>query len=115
MGEWRQLKEIEILVCILYDRLYCYTVYMYSYSQLRSGTKRKRDMSSKERKFPEKRESVHMGSLRRSINQRIYHLCYTVHCKKILAVFPSPAGMSLTKLSLAGNNLIISGQGEFGK
>jgi hypothetical protein len=30
------------------------------------------------------------------------------HC-----VFPSPAGMSLTKLSLAGNNLIIPSQGEF--
>jgi hypothetical protein len=29
--------------------------------------------------------------------------------------FPSPAGMSLTKLSLAGNNLIIPGQVEFGK
>jgi hypothetical protein len=29
-----------------------------------------------------------------------------VHCKKRLAIFPSPAGMSLTKLSLAtGNNL----------
>jgi hypothetical protein len=26
------------------------------------------------------------------------------HCKKSLAVFPSPAGMSQTKLSLAGNN-----------
>jgi hypothetical protein len=38
-----------------------------------------------------------------------------LHCKKRLAVFPSPAGMSLTKLSLAGNNLIIPGQGEFGK
>jgi len=33
-----------------------------------------------------------------------------LHCKKRLAVFPSPAGMSLTKLSLAGNNLIIPGQ-----
>jgi hypothetical protein len=30
---------------------------------------------------------------------------YTV--KEMLAVFPSPAGMSLTKLSLAGNNVII--------
>jgi hypothetical protein len=30
-------------------------------------------------------------------------------------IFPSPAEMSLTKLSLAGNNLIIPGQGEFGK
>ncbi len=27
-----------------------------------------------------------------------------VHCKKRLAVFPSPARMSFTKLSLAGNN-----------
>ncbi len=37
---------------------------------------------------------------------------YTV---KNLAIFASPAGMSLTKLSLAGNNLNIPGQGEFGK
>jgi hypothetical protein len=37
---------------------------------------------------------------------------YTV--KKRLAIFPSQAEMSLTKLSLAGNNLIIPGQGEFG-
>jgi hypothetical protein len=34
--------------------------------------------------------------------------------KKRLAIFPSPAGMSLTKLSLAGNNLILPGQEEFG-
>ena len=27
------------------------------------------------------------------------------HCKKRLAIFPSPAGMSLTKLSLAGKSL----------
>jgi len=26
-----------------------------------------------------------------------------LYCKKRLAVFPSPAGMSITKLSLAGN------------
>ncbi len=38
-------------------------------------------------------------------------LTFTV--KKRLATFPSPAGMSLTKLSIAGYNLIISGQGEF--
>jgi hypothetical protein len=37
-----------------------------------------------------------------------------VHCKKRLTIFPSPAGMSLTKLFLDGNNLIISCQGEFG-
>jgi hypothetical protein len=39
----------------------------------------------------------------------------TVHCKKRLTVFPSPAGMLHTKLSLARNNLIIPSQGEFGK
>jgi hypothetical protein len=38
---------------------------------------------------------------------------YTV--KKRIAVFPSPGGMSLTKLSLAGKNLIIPGQRKFGK
>jgi len=37
-----------------------------------------------------------------------------LHCKKRLAVFPSPAGLSLTKLSLAGNNKIIPLQGELG-
>jgi hypothetical protein len=36
---------------------------------------------------------------------------YTV--KKRLAVFQSPAGMSLIKLYVDGKNLIISGQGEF--
>ncbi len=28
----------------------------------------------------------------------------TIHCKKRFSIFPSPAGMSLTKLSLPGNN-----------
>jgi hypothetical protein len=37
-----------------------------------------------------------------------------VHCKKRLSIFPSPAGMSLTKLSLAWKKQIIPGQGEFG-
>jgi hypothetical protein len=36
----------------------------------------------------------------------------TIHCKKELAVFPSPAGMSLIKLFLGGN---FPGQGEFGQ
>jgi hypothetical protein len=36
---------------------------------------------------------------------------YTV--KKLLSNFPSPAGMSLPKLSLAGNNLINLGQRKF--
>jgi len=35
-----------------------------------------------------------------------------IHCKKSLSIFPSPAGMSLTKLSLTGKKLIIPGQGE---
>ncbi len=35
---------------------------------------------------------------------------YTV--KKRLTIFPSPAGMSLTKLSLAGNDIIILGPGS---
>jgi hypothetical protein len=34
--------------------------------------------------------------------------------KKVNDFFPSQAGVSLTKLSLAGNNLIVPGQGEFG-
>jgi hypothetical protein len=34
--------------------------------------------------------------------------------KKNLLIFPSPAGMSLAKLSLAGNNENLPGQGEFG-
>jgi hypothetical protein len=37
----------------------------------------------------------------------------TPHYKKRFAVFASPDGMSLTKLPLTGNNLIIPGQGEF--
>jgi hypothetical protein len=36
---------------------------------------------------------------------------YTV---KKLTIFPSPASISQTKLSLAENNLIIPSQGEFG-
>ncbi len=42
-----------------------------------------------------------------------FNLGYTV--KKRLAVFPSAAGTSLIKLSLAGKNLILTVQGEFGK
>ncbi len=42
------------------------------------------------------------------------YLTGILHCKKSLAIFPSPAGMSLTKLSLAMKNLYIPSQGEFG-
>jgi hypothetical protein len=36
----------------------------------------------------------------------------TLHCKKRLAIFPSPAGMSLAKLSLGGNDLNYSRPGR---
>jgi hypothetical protein len=37
---------------------------------------------------------------------RALHFSVLVHCKNRFTIFPSPAGMSLTKLSLAaGNNL----------
>ncbi len=49
---------------------------------------------------------IHICSLRT-------HIINCLHCKK--KVIPSPAGMSLTKLSLSGNNLIIPGQGKFDK
>ncbi len=38
-----------------------------------------------------------------------------IHCKKGLAVFPSPAGMSLPNSPSPGIILIIPGQGEFGE
>jgi hypothetical protein len=47
-------------------------------------------------------------------NYEVYTVHCTVHCKTGLAVFPSPVGMSIAKLSLARNNLIIRGQGNFG-
>jgi hypothetical protein len=40
---------------------------------------------------------------------------WRIHCKKRFVIFPSKAGMSLIKLSLDGNNLIIPVQGEFGQ
>jgi hypothetical protein len=57
----------------------------------------------------------------KEVNRRNFLLCgvmhpntllsvLTLHCKKRFAIFPSPAGMSLTKLSLGGN---IPAQGEF--
>jgi hypothetical protein len=45
----------------------------------------------------------------------IYFDQVSILCKKSLSVFHSPAGMSLTKLSLAGKNLIIPSQGKFGQ
>ncbi len=43
------------------------------------------------------------------------HIKKTYHTVKKVNDFPVPiAGMSLTKLAMAGNNLTIPGQGEFG-
>jgi hypothetical protein len=39
---------------------------------------------------------------------------FLLHCKKRFSFFLSPAGISIAKLSLAGNYQIIPGQGEFG-
>jgi hypothetical protein len=39
-------------------------------------------------------------------------LCWFSHCKKELAIFPSPAGMSLTKLSLGGKKINYSRPGR---
>jgi hypothetical protein len=44
---------------------------------------------------------------------KIEERLYSTHRKKWFSFFSSPAGMSLTKLSMARNNLIIPGQGEF--
>ncbi len=45
------------------------------------------------------------------ITQLLKASLYTV---KKFAIFPSPAGKSLAKLSLTGNNFISPGQGVFG-
>jgi hypothetical protein len=42
---------------------------------------------------------------------KLFHTKITLY--KRLAIFPSPIGMPINKLSLARNNLIIFGQGEF--
>jgi hypothetical protein len=55
-----------------------------------------------------------ISSLQRLLTLSSTRNYITIHCKKRLPFFPSPAGMSLTKLSLARNNLIIPGQGEIG-
>jgi hypothetical protein len=52
-----------------------------------------------------------IGPMLVGIGQRVLNDLYTV--KKGLS-FPSPAGMSLTRLSLDGSNLIIPVQREFG-
>ncbi len=43
----------------------------------------------------------------------MFGLCPRYTVKKSLPIFSSPAGMSLTKLSLVEKMLVIPGQGEF--
>ena len=42
-----------------------------------------------------------------SVLRSVSESAQAVHCKKMLMIFPSPAGMSLTKLSLGGNYDVI--------
>jgi hypothetical protein len=64
---------------------------------------------------PSRKKSHPAGSLSSSQPGGPPNWVSPLHCKKRLADFPSQAGTSLTKLSLAGNYLIIPGQGEFSK
>jgi hypothetical protein len=68
-----------------------------------------RDASSKVDASNRRDASNSSRNIRNPINLILSDL---LHCKRRLAIFPSPAG--LTKLSLGGNNLIIPGQEEFG-
>ncbi len=51
--------------------------------------------------------SRNLGTVCKITIQKLYSV------KKMIFLHPSPAGMSLTKLSLAGNIEIIPGQGDF--
>jgi hypothetical protein len=55
------------------------------------------------------------GNKKGPIDELLKFSCTKIHCKKSLTIFPSRAGISLTKLSLAGKNLIIPRLGEFGQ
>jgi hypothetical protein len=50
---------------------------------------------------------VGVAQLPVSGNSSCWTNAVSLHCKKRFATFPSPVGMSLTKLSLGGKNLII--------
>ncbi len=58
---------------------------------------------------------ITLGSFKFFENSQVkVHTRYQWHRYTVLAVFQSPAGMSLIKLSQEGNNLITPSQGEFG-
>jgi hypothetical protein len=79
--------------------------------QVQKGKQQRPKMQPQGRKGKQQRPTMQLQS-RKGKQQRP---TMQLHCKKRLAIFPSPARMSLTKLSLAGKNVIIPGQGEFGK
>ncbi len=65
--------------------------------------------------FNDRFGEVHKQQLRDSVADPFHCSVIRMQCitvKKGLAVFPSPAGMSLTKLSLCRNNLVIPGWGR---
>jgi hypothetical protein len=79
--------------------------------QVQKGKQQRPKMQPQGRKGKQQRPTMQLQG-RKGKQQRP---TIQLHCKKRLAIFPSPARMSLTKLSLAGKNVIIPGQGEFGK
>jgi hypothetical protein len=58
-----------------------------------------------------RKNRLELGQFSHASRLELVKLLSCTHCKKSERFFPSPVGMSLTKLSLAGNNLIR----EFGK
>ncbi len=59
-------------------------------------------------------QSVKLALYKKQNKTKLLLVLIACTCKKRLACYPSQGGMKFTKLSLAGNNLIIPGQGEFG-
>jgi hypothetical protein len=60
---------------------------------------------------PERHHRPGVGAAAEQSHPPQQRLPGNLHCQKRFMIFPPPAGMSLTKLSLAGNNLIIPSQG----
>jgi hypothetical protein len=61
------------------------------------------------------RKNLTRGRKQNETNTTIADDLVTLHCKKKAIVFLFPAGMSLTKLSLAGNYYIIPSQREISR
>jgi hypothetical protein len=72
-----------------------------------------RSETKKKKRLPKKRNIDARAYFLNNCPLIFLKICESTLLKK-LTIFLSPAGMSVTKLSLARNNLIIPGQGEFG-